>query len=176
MRNNFILIALFFLSSCSFLEKQGFNYKTYKHPSIQFSIDYPKSWKMEEGGQLGSQVVFLSNQKAGIFQSNVNIVFSRADIRDMEVLSRLSIQQLKLILNQYELITQTQTKLGNLNAFELRGRYTAKEGNRIIRTVVAIDNGYEFVLTFTAEADKENNYTQIINHMIESFHYDSKNR
>lgn len=131
---------------------------------------------MEEGGRQGGQVIFLSSQKSDVFQANVNIVFSRADIQNMEVLSRLSIQQLKLILNQYELITQTQTKLGNLNAFELRGRYTAKEGNRIIRTVVAVDNGNEFVLTFTAEADKEKNYTQIINHMIESFHYDSKSR
>lgn len=130
---------------------------------------------MQEGGRMGSQVVFLSNKKSDVFQANVNLVVTPADIKDLDVLSRLSIQQLKLILNQYELITQNRTKLGKWNAFELRGKYTAKEGNRIIRTIVAIANDNEFVMTFTAEAAKENNYTQIVNHMIESFRYDSKN-
>jgi hypothetical protein len=176
VRNNFILIALFFLSSCSFLEKQGFNYKTYKHPSIQFSIDYPSPGKWKKVVSWAARSYSYPTKKLVYFNPMLTSSFPGQIFETWKLLSRLSIQQLKLILNQYELITQTQTKLGNLNAFELRGRYTAKEGNRIIRTVVAIDNGYEFVLTFTAEADKENNYTQIINHMIESFHYDSKNR
>ena len=121
MRNSLVVIALLVFSSCSFLEKKGFNYKTYTHPSVQFKIDYPRSWEMQEGGRMGGQVVFLSNKKE-VFQANVNLVLSPADIPDMDVLSRLSIQQLKLILNQYELITQHRTKLGNLDAFELRGR------------------------------------------------------
>lgn len=175
MRNSFLLLILLLTVSCSFLEKQGFNYKTYTHPSIQFAVEYPRSWEVQEGGHMGSQVIFLSKRKSDVFQANINLVVAPADIKDMDALSRLSIQQLKLILNQYELITQNRTKLGKWDAFELRGRYTAKEGNRIIRTVVAIANDNEFVMTFTAEAEKEKNYTQIVNHMIESFKYDSKN-
>lgn len=177
MRNKFlVLIALVLFGSCSYLEKYGFNYKTYTHPSIQFSVKYPRTWELQEGGQFGSQVGFLSNKSTEVFRANANLMFTVADIKDLDVLSKLSIQQLKLVLNQYELISQNPTKLGNLKGFELRGRYIAKEGTRIIRTVVAIDQDSEFVFTFTAAADRENNYTQIVNHMIESFHYDSKNR
>ena len=124
---------------------------------------------MQEGGQLGSQVVFRSGNTDEIFMANANIVVTKADIKDLDALSTLAMQQLKLLLNQYELITQNKTSLGKLDAFELRGRYTAKEGNRIIRTVVAFDKDTQYVFTFTASADKENKYTQIINHMIQSF-------
>jgi hypothetical protein len=138
-------------------------------------MDYPRSWKLQEGGAMGGQVIFMSNKTNEVFNANANLVVTKADIKDLNVLSRLSVQQLKLVLNEYELITQNETKLGKLEAFELRGRYRAKEGVRIVRTVVAIAGDREFVFTFTAAFDKENNYTQIVNHMIESFHYDSKN-
>ncbi|MEZ4846219.1 MAG: hypothetical protein R2877_04505 [Bdellovibrionota bacterium] len=88
----------------------------------------------------------------------MSTVLSPADIPDMDVLSRLSIQQLKLILNQYELITQHRTKLGNLDAFELWKVFSQRRQFHHIRTVVAVDNGNEFVLTFTAAADKEKLY------------------
>lgn len=170
MRNKIIVGACFLLSSCSFFEKTSFYYKTYTHPSIQFSIDYPRSWKIQEGGAMGGQVIFLSNKTDAAFQANANLVVTKADIKDLNVLSRLSVQQFKLVLNEYELITQNETKLGKkLNGLELRGRYKAKEGIRILRTIVAVDGDREFVFTFTSAFDKENNYTQIINHMIESF-------
>jgi len=118
---------------------------------------------------MGGQVIFLSNKTDEVFRANANIYVTKADIQDMAVLTRLSVQQLKMILNEYELITQTPTKLGNLDGFELRGRYRAKEGVRLIRTVVALKDDREFVFTFTSAFDKENNYTQIVNHMIQSF-------
>lgn len=162
-------LPLLFLFACSYLQDFGFFYKTYTHPSLQFSIKYPRTWEFQEGGLFGSQVVFSSDKKNEVFRANANLVVTKADIKNIDELSTLSIQQLKLILNQYELITQNRTKLGNLDGFELRGRYTAKEGNRILRTVVAMDKDTEYVFTFTSTADKENNYTKIVNHMIQSF-------
>lgn len=169
MRNKLLLLALVFLSSCSLLEKTDFYYKTYKHPSLNFTIDYPRTWDMKENAGMGSQVSFLSNNKSEAFRTNANIVVGPADVKDIDALSALSIQQLRLILNQYELITQIKTKLGNLDAFELRGRYSATEGHRIIRSIVAVQENNLYAFTFTVAADQEKNYTQIINHMIESF-------
>lgn len=170
VRNKLLWVApLLFLFSCSYLQGFGFYYKTYTHPSLQISMDYPRDWTMEEGGSMGGQFSFYSDKTNEIFRANANLVVTSADIKDLDQLSGLSIQQLKLILNQYELITQNKTHLGSLDAFELRGRYTAKEGIRIIRTVVAIHKETIYVFTFTAAADKENNYTKIVNHMIQSF-------
>ena len=118
---------------------------------------------------MGSQVQFFSDKTNEIFRANANIVVVKADMKDLDQISGLSIQQLKLLLNQYELITQNKTKLGPLDAFEIRGKYTAKEGNRIIRTIVALNKEMQYVFTFTASADKENNYTKMVNHMIQSF-------
>ena len=124
---------------------------------------------MQEGGQMGSQVQFFSDKTNEVFRANANLVVVKPDMKDLDQLSGLAIQQLKLLLNQYELITQNKTKLGTLDAFEIRGKYAAKEGNRIIRTVVALDKENQYVFTFTASADKENNYTKKVNHMIQSF-------
>lgn len=119
---------------------------------------------------MGTQVVFYSNKASGVFHANANIVVTRADITNLDELMKLSGKQLKLILNQYEVITQNSTKLGNLDGFEIRGKYTAKEGTRVIRTIVALNKNTEYVFTFTCSQDEEKNYTQIINYMIQSFH------
>ncbi len=161
-------ILLSLLCSCSFFQSKV-DFQTYTHPSIGFSIEYPKNWELQEGGELGGQVSFLTKKTTSVFRANANIVVSKADIKNTEVLARLSTQQLKLILNDYELITQNSTQLGHLDGFELRGKYKAKEGMRTIRTIVAIKDDNEFVFTFTCPSDKENNYTQIVNHMIQSF-------
>lgn len=125
---------------------------------------------MNEGGGVGSQVMFYSNRGDENFKANANIVVTQAENKDLDALQKLSISQLKLILNQYELINQSPTKFGNLNAFELRGKYVASEGSRTIRTIVALDKDIEYVFTFTAASDAEKNYTKIINYMIQSFH------
>ena len=169
MRNS-LAVALIFLCSCSLFEKQDFYYVTYTSPSLQFSIQYPKPWDLQEGGALGSQVIFSTNENKESFRANANIVVTNADNKNLESIMKLSVNQLKLILNQYELITQNKTQLGTLDAFELRGKYLAKEGPRIIRTVVAVQKDTEYVFTFTAGLDTEKNYTKIINYMIQSFH------
>lgn len=114
--------------------------------------------------------MFFSDHSDENFKANANIVVTKIENTNLDTLQKLSISQLKLILNQYELITQNSVNLGKLKAFELRGKYMASEGSRIIRTVVALDQDTEYVFTFTAASDAEKNYTQIVNYMIQSFH------
>lgn len=117
---------------------------------------------------LGSQVGFFSNDKS-LFRANANIVVTQTDKKTPDEIMQMSIRQLKLILNNYDVITQVKRKVGTLDGFELRGRYIAKEGARIIRTVVGFKGDMEYVITFTCLMEEEKNYTQIINYMIESF-------
>ena len=162
----FFILFLALASSCSWLERQ--KYQTYKHPSLSFSIDYPSGWEIQEGGAYKTQVSFLSN-KQDVFRANTNIVVTKPDQQNLEKIKTLSRDHLSRLLNQYKILNESPVKFGNVDAFELRATYKAKEGMRIIRSVVALKNDLQYVFTFTSSLESENNYTDIINHMIQSF-------
>lgn len=162
-----ILITLCLLFGCDRINS-WLGYKTYSHPSLRFSIDYPSSWQKIENGAFGTQVQFLSKDPA-IFMANANISTNRNPSLTLEELADLSVKQLTTLLNSYNIETKAIGTLGTHRAIDLRGTYQGKEGLRRIRSVISIIKEMQYTFTFTCEAEAEHEYQKMINKMIDSF-------
>jgi len=119
---------------------------------------------------LGTQVQFLSPKVGPLFRANANIVIQ--ELREelsVEKIGELSEKQLQMVLNEYELLAKAFVNLGNLKGLELRGRYKASDGNRIIRSFIGLSKRYQVVFTFTCTEEKEPIYIKTVHKMIHSF-------
>ncbi|MCB0271641.1 MAG: hypothetical protein KDD46_01350 [Bdellovibrionales bacterium] len=169
MVNKFaIVFTLLFCVACANVQNFITGYKAYRHPSLQFEIVYPKSWKVVENGSFGTQVQFLSSQP-GIFLANANVTVNRSPDLTLDEIADLSVKQLSILLKGYEIKTKALGHLGKQQAVDLRAIYEGAEGPRLIRSVISIINEMQYVFTFTCEASKEREYEKTINKMIDSF-------
>jgi hypothetical protein len=167
-----ILLSLFLLplqTGCEWY-KLPWYFKAYEHPTYHFSLRIPRSWKIEQSGVLGAQVIFIAPEKDLSFRANGNVVVQRRDPkRVLKEEAFFSAQQLHLLMNEYQLLSEAPTKLGNLPAHEIRGKYRATEGSRILRTVMAYAEDREYIFTFTCREERELAFQPVINEMIRSF-------
>ncbi len=175
MKSPSILKALFvflpFLGSCEWTTAIPWTWKTYEHPTYRFTLKVPRTWKTETSGVMGAQAVFLAPEEDPIFRASANIVVQAKDPRRPSLKDEvgLSLRQLQLLLNGYRLLSEAPARLGNLDAYELRGSYRAAEGERLIRTLIAFDGSRIFVFTFTCREEREAAFQDVVKRMIASF-------
>ncbi len=145
-------------------------WKTYEHPTYRFSLRMPRSWSFRQDSVMGSAVVLLAPEDDPVFRTNINVVAQpRRDKLTLEQLATQSGQQLVLIFNQYRLLGTAKTSLGNISAVELRGRYLAREGPRIVRTLIALTLDTVYVFTFTCREEREREFQKTFDSVRESF-------
>jgi hypothetical protein len=130
----------------------------------------PRLWQIQPAGVMGAQVVFLEADDDPVFRANLNVVIQgRTSKQTLEELAVLSAKQLRFLLKEYQLLSRGMVRLANTDAFELRGRYRGLEGSRIIRTIVALTNTQQYVLTYSCREERELALQPIVQEMIASF-------
>ncbi|MCB0326864.1 MAG: hypothetical protein KDD52_04510 [Bdellovibrionales bacterium] len=171
-KNIYITGALFFLV-CTLLACQKLielSYKTYADPNYGYTLSYPRSWELKEGGSLGTSLVLLSPDEGQLFRANGNIAIAAVGDQKLKQQVEQSIKQLKFVLREYELISKVYKPVGSIqNGAEIRARYQAAEGLRIIRTFFAMTSSYTYVLTFTASSIHEREFSKKVNRIVQSF-------
>ncbi len=111
-------------------------------------MSYPRSWVVTQNSELGSQVVITSNEDDPFFKTNLNM---RVDILlskdSLEKISQQSITMFHSLLDDYKTLSSTWTKLDELKAIEITSQYLLNNDPKILRTIIALDNQYQYVLT-----------------------------
>lgn len=157
------------LAACD-ASKIPFVWKAYAHPSYGFSLKTPRDWKIEEGGDFGALLNFLPPEDDTLFRANANLVVQeRSPDTTLDALADQSVQQLTALLQEYRLLGKIPAKLGNLPAVELRAHYKASEGERVLRTIIAVTARNAYVLTFTARVEREAENARDFNAFAASF-------
>jgi hypothetical protein len=169
-----LLMLALSLQGCSWFEEVLVGWSTYEHPSLNFTIDYPTDWQLKTDADFGVQVQFFAPERQDLFRSNANIVVTKADVLDLDALADLSVRQLTALISGYSVDTKAYGNLGNLPGIDLRGRYPSATGPRMIRTVIAVDQGMQFVFTFTCPYALEAAFQKQVNKMIDSFERSNK--
>ncbi|MFH1016853.1 MAG: DcrB-related protein [Pseudomonadota bacterium] len=145
-------------------------WKTYEHPTYRFRLRMPRSWSFQQDSVMGSAVMLLAPEDDPVFRTNINIVVQlRREKLTLEQMAAQSSKQLELIFNQYRLLGEAKTTLGDISALELRGRYLAREGPRIVRTVIALTLDTIYVFTFTCREEREGEFQKTFDGVRESF-------
>jgi photosystem II reaction center protein PsbP len=140
-----------------------------------FRIEYPKSWTLDTSGLVGSKLFVLSalENDSDKFRENVSVIIQNLAGQNID-------------LDKYKDISETQ--IGNLGAsgkiFEsskveaakgdyYKLRYALNQGNfkLVITSYCYIKNDEAYLITFTSESDKYNQYKEIGDKILDSFQF-----
>ncbi|HLG19463.1 MAG TPA: hypothetical protein VI895_06565, partial [Bdellovibrionota bacterium] len=139
------LLGLAALLSCD-SPQISWLWKTFEHPTYRFTVRVPRGWTIKRDGLLGSAVAFLASDEDPLYRANANIVVELwKDNKSLDTLADQAVQHLTFLMNDYELLSRAPTRLGNLRAIELRGRYRGPEGLRILRTVIGLSEDTYYI-------------------------------
>lgn len=169
MRLGIIFLSIF-LSGCDLSRVPGL-WKEYEHPTYRFQLKVPRSWDIQDPSALvGVQVSFIAPKKEPNFRANANIVVQPKEEKfSLSTVAEQSQKQLKLLFQNYRLLSKGPAKLGNLSAFELRGQYQAQEGFRLVRSIFGASKDMLYVFTFSCPQAQERNYHRTVQLIISSF-------
>jgi hypothetical protein len=146
-------------------------WKTFEHPTYRFTVSYPRTWVVETSGSLGAAAVFRTKEKDPLFRANANVVVQQRKPggTTVEQEAKVTYQVLRMVMNEYRLLSQAPVRLGIIDAHELRGKYKAAEGFRIIRTILGVEGDQSYIFTFTCREEEELTYAPLVKRMIDSF-------
>jgi hypothetical protein len=164
------LLSLSILGGCDWSDLPGY-WKTFEHPTYRFTVNYPRTWVVETSGSLGAAAVFRTKEKDPLFRANANVVVQqrKPGAATLEQEAKVTYQVLRMVMNEYRLLSQAPVRLGNIDAHELRGKYKAAEGFRIIRTILGVTEDRSYVFTFTCREEEELTYAPLVKKMLDSF-------
>lgn len=163
-----MVTALALLYGCNASRIPGV-WKTYSHPTYKFSFKHPRNWKIEEGGTFGTLLNLIPPEDDSLFRANANLVVEQREEKiDLKLLADRSQLQLSKLLLDYQVLAFVPVKFGNLDAFEVRGKYKGSEGERIIRTWIAYAADNVYVFTFTSRVEREIDHAKTLESLLNS--------
>ena len=142
----------------------------FRSPSYGFTLKTPRSWTVREGGDFGALLTFLPKEDDTLFRANANLVVEPKDpSTNLDNLAQRSVVQLQALLAGYRVLGQIPMRWGGLPAIEIRSLYSASEGDRILRTFLAVTTDFVYVLSITCRAEREAEHTSDFNAFVASF-------
>jgi hypothetical protein len=140
-----------------------------------FKIEYPKSWTLDTSGLVGSELFVLSTLEndSDKFRENVSVIIQNLAGQNID-------------LNKYQDISETQiaslgtdgklfesSKIQAAKGDYYRVRYALNRANfkLIITSYCYMKNEKAYLVTFTSEADKYEQYKEIGGKILDSFQF-----
>ena len=145
---------------------------SYENDVYGISVEYPDDWGISEN-YMGGIVAFASLFEGADdrFAENVNIFYEPLpnDTITLDEYAGLSISFLEDYFNDFELLESKNTLINNMLAKRLV--YTYDQGTYIIKImqILIVRDKEAFVITYTAESEKYDDYLDIADHIIQSF-------
>ncbi len=144
--------------------------QTYQNTRNNLSIRYPENWRIneEEDG-----VMFISPKENDTddFQENIGIAVQNLanNQANLDQIAVASLEQLKKVINDFSLVSSTETTLENIPAKQFV--YTGKFGDFDVKwlQVIALEGDNFYIITYTAKASSYNNYLNLVEEMVNSF-------
>jgi hypothetical protein len=165
---NVILFLTFLANSCfaqanedlTTITQSGFNFK------------YPTSWKLDTSGLMGSKFFIFSplEDDSDVFSENIN--GSIEDLKDLDIdISQylsVTLSQFENLMTDGKIIESAMMNKGNEKYFKII--YTMRQGKFKIKgkCVCFIRNEKAYLLTFTAEDEKFENFEAIADEILNS--------
>lgn len=147
------------------------NWKTLT--SKEYSIQYPKDWKLNKSGEMGTTFALFSEPTSSQdkFKENVNLVIQDFTGQQIDIQEYVDIceNQIKQNLNKGKIIKSISQNLNNRNFHKLL--YTGTQGSFDLKydQYYWIENGKAYILTFTGEENEFADYKEIAEKILNSF-------
>lgn len=170
----FIVIAcsVLFLSSC---ERTGreviFNGEWVTHEGTGYELVYPDNWQVTTANYTGVDAILMSPKeyRSDPFLENFNVVEQTVENYELQEYTKLSAEQISGMFNDAKMISQTDNEINGNKCITMI--YTAQPGAiqlKYRQDYYLVDNT-AFVVTFTAEKDRFDDYAEISEKVFQSF-------
>lgn len=138
-----------------------------------YGIRYPTDWELNQSGQMGSSFILSAPQESvkDPFRENCNLIIqdlSAYDI-DLDEYTRISEEQIESLITNSKILVNERVKNSQGEYHHLV--YTGDQGVFHLRFTQYywIVNKNAYVLTFTCESDRVNEYVTIFERIFGSF-------
>jgi PsbP len=146
-------------------------YKEYT--TDRFRIKYPASWQLDASKTMGADLILLSplEDAADKFRDNVNVIIQdlTGQNTDLARYKEITDNQLKNLATGVEIYESTLDNSGDSQSY--RVSYAMTQGQFRLRIIskcfILKDKAY--LVTFTSEFDKFENYSSISNDILKTF-------
>lgn len=142
----------------------------------EFSINYPTTWDLAELSNPMLKFTLTSRPTSAddIFRENINLVSEDISSNSFstEEYVNLSLNQIKAAFENFHLISNEKVVTTNGNEFQ-QIVYTATTAgfNLKFQQNFIVLNGKSYILTFTAEENKYNDYDELSYSIIDTFRF-----
>lgn len=164
-------LALFMSFSVAAIGQTTNDWNTLDQPN--YAIQYPSTWQLNQSGQMGTSFILLSPLESDKdkFMENVNLLIQDLAGRniDLNKFTEISEEQVKTMVTNSILIESKRVKNGD-NEFH-RIIYLGDQGMYRLKfeQYYWVVNSKAYILTFTTEKDKFNDYMEIGEKILNSF-------
>ncbi len=129
----------------------------YVNKANGFSIDVPSSWKVDQSGQYGGIVSFVSkitnpNDEKKFF-INVGVGTEDTQGADLEVYMGDAEKALKQYLTNYKLVSKTDFTVGKDKAYIIEGSFSQGEVKIHNYQLIVVKGGLAYIVTATSLDD-----------------------
>lgn len=168
-----VLAGLMLLAAGWWLLKHEFSYGQYKDTTYQFSIKYPKSWKVMIKPQEGVAVVFQSppDTALDVFLENVNIAVNPVpdQIASLKSFSETITKQMTVVFkNNIKILEDKDITVAGRAGHRLILETPAPESLRS-EIMWTIKGSNAFIFTFMGKKDKYEATKPMLDEMVSSF-------
>ena len=167
-----IIIDITALAQSVQQEDNIINFLTYENPSVGIIMQYPSDWQVDEGELFDDAVVkFTSSLQNSTdnFREYLELDVSPAGLETAEGLANQSINLLRYMLTDYNLLQSDSTTIANTDGYKVS--YTYSDGQfeyRVMQDwIIKDDKSLRF--TYVSEAPQFLDYLSIVERMIDSF-------
>ena len=148
------------------------NFLTYENPSVGVIIQYPTDWQVDEGELFDDSVVkFTSSSQSSTddFREYLEIDVSPAGLETVEGLANQSINLLRYMLTNYNLVQSDSTTIANTNGYKVIYTYSEGQFEYKVMQDWVIKDDKSFRFTYVSEVPQFPDYLPIVERMIDSF-------
>jgi eukaryotic-like serine/threonine-protein kinase len=160
------------ISSTNIPASGSSGYITYENPAYGVKMSYPAYLSKQE--DLSGEIVFFLTPEDGAtdaFPANLDILVQNISSSpvSLEEFTNLSIVQMRGMVPDYNITDSRKATLSKEDAYLLS--YTGTQGLLKLRwmSVYTIKNDTLYLITYTAGADKFQNYLPTVSKMLDSF-------
>ena len=152
-------------------DKNSENWKTYKKG--HYSVEYPSSWRLDTGGQFGTEFYLYSEKEDEDDQFLENISLILQDMSKtsftLKELADLTEQQIMKMITNYQNVESKEVKIGAQTFYHLA--YTGEQGiyQLYFDQYFMLSKETVYVFTYTSGQDTHDDYEAVFLQLIQSF-------
>lgn len=163
-----LICCLLLLSNFCFAQKDKLEFS-----APQFTVQYPTDWRVDTSRLMGTELLLFSplEGEGDLFAENVNVLIQDLSGQniDLEKYKQITDAQLAVYANEGGVLESVIVKTGSSKCYIVH--YTMSQGglNLKILSTCIIKNEKAFLVTFSAEVDKYEQFKELGEGILSSF-------